>query len=157
MNLFYMVKEKNFFMKLISWFVKEQKRDYDWEEDEEEFNKFLERTRRRMEKISEAQRATSHEARAQVALMFEEAYTQKKMVEANRSLKFATWVLAVATIAFTVGTVYGASELNKTIQIALQILVGFLAIGLAWGILKAIWKFVRFISRSTKTNSDDKK
>ena len=139
-------KNKNVWRKFVQWY----KQDPDEKQEEEEFDEFLSKVEKRMNRIKSAQRAETHQARAEVALMFENAYTQRKMVEANNSLKAATWVLAVATIAFTIGTVYGIMELNKMIQVALQIFIGIIVIGLALFVLKGIWNFIKFIYKIFK-------
>lgn len=129
--------------KIVEWY----KSDPNEKEEEKEFDEFLAKVEKRANKISAAQKATTHEGRAQVALMFESAYTQKKITEANDSLKTATWFLAIATIVLAVGTVYGVEELNKYIQIALQIGFGIIIIYLIFYVLKGIWKGIKFIAK----------
>lgn len=138
---------KTIWRNLITWYTE----DPNEREEEEDFNEFIRKVEKRMDKIDAVQTARTHEARAQVALMFENAYTQKKIVEANNSLKAATWILAIATMAFTVGTVYGVAELNNVARIALQIVVGIIVIGLALFVLKGIWNIIKFISKKLKS------
>ena len=101
------------------YLVKWNKQDPDEKAQDEEFGEFLQKIEKRMDRIKAAQKAQTQEGRAQVALMFEQAYTQRKIAEFNRNLQVATWVLAIATIALVVGEVYGAEELNKTFQFVL--------------------------------------
>lgn len=134
-------KLKSGWNNLVKWY----KQDPDERAEQEEFEAFLDKIEKRMNKIKVAQKAETHEARAQVALMFENAYTQRKIAEANKNLQVATWILAVATIALVVGDVYGATELSKTSQVALQFVLGLLVIGLVLAILRGIWKFIWWV------------
>jgi uncharacterized transporter YbjL len=134
-------KLKSVWEYLIKWY----KQDPDEKAEEEEFGEFLEKVEKRMDRIKAAQKAETHEARAQVALMFENAYTQRKIAEANKKLQIATWILAFATIALVVGDVYGSSELSRTFQVALQFILGILVIGLALGVIRGIWKFIKWV------------
>lgn len=141
-------KTKKLWEKFSQWY----KQDPDEKAEEEKFDIFLAKIENRMNKIKSAQNAETHQARAEIALLFENAFTQRKMVDANNSLKTATWVLAVATIAFTIGTVYGITELNKTVQISLQFIVGVVVFLLALYVLKGIWNVGKFVSNLVRKN-----
>lgn len=129
---------KKAWQKIMGWY----KEDPNEKQETEEFEKFLIRCNKRKEMIIKHFGIIRGDPE-QMALSVENAYTQKKISEANNSLMVATWVLAVATIAFTVGTVYGVSELNNAIRIALQIIAGIIVIGLGLVVVKGIWRIIR--------------
>jgi hypothetical protein len=135
----------NTFKNIWKWIKKNRNENSEESLEEEEYDKFLLKIEKRMDKIKGARKAQTHEARAQIGLMVENAYTQKKMVDVSNSLREATWILALATIAFTIGTVYGVAQLNNIMMIALQI-IGLLIIALlAFVVLKGIWKIVKLL------------
>ena len=103
-----------------------------------------------MDNIEAAQSASTPEGRAQVALMFENAYTQKKITEANNTLVKYTIVLAMETIALVITNAYGASGLENTISELVRGFLGVIVIiavlwvigAFAW-IIKLFWKICR--------------
>ena len=134
-------KIKTNFASFIKWY----KENSSAKKEEKEFEEFLLKIEKRMDKVGVAKKAKTIEAKAEIALMFENAYTQRKMIEVNNSLKSAIWVLCVAIVAFTIGSVYGVSQLNKVSFFVLQIVTFFLAIGLSIWILRGIWDFITWI------------
>ena len=131
-------KENKFWKKIGEFFTK----DVDEEEEEEEFEKFSKIIENRMNKIPATQRCNTQEGRAQVALMIENAYTQKKISEANKKLGTATWILAIATIALVIGSIYGKETLNATAQISIYILGLIIILTLGIYVIKVIIKFL---------------
>jgi len=96
---------------ILKWIKESRRKNSDEALEEKEFEKFIAKVEGRMDKISAAQKATTQEARAQVALMFENAYTQKKLSEVNNSLRTATWILAIATGIFAYVAIF--DSINK--------------------------------------------
>lgn len=125
--------------------VKGYKKDYDEIAEEEEFEKYLLKVEGRMNKIQAAQKAENHKDRAEIALMVENAYTQKKIIEANQSLKDATWILAIATGIFAYVAVIDSINSNSIIS-NLKTLGGvillIILIGLVFNILIKVIKFI---------------
>ncbi len=120
------------------------KKDPDEEAEEEEFEEFLSKCSKRMSKLTKHFGIIRGDS-MHMALLVQNVYTQKKMVEANNSLKIATWILALATISLTIGTVYGVTELNNTLRIWLQFLIGILVLALALWTIKGFYNFIKFI------------
>jgi len=117
-------------------------------EEEKEFEEFIKKIESRMNKISAAQKAQTHESRAQVALMFENAYIQKKLSEENTSLKSATWILAIATGALVYVTIIDSKNsplIIQNLQGVVGILAFILAIGLVTGVLILLWKIIKIL------------
>ena len=140
---------KNQWDKFVKWY-KETPEEKEERKEEQEYSEFIKKVEKRMDKVSAAQKAPTHEARAQVALMFENVYTQKKITEANKTMGKATIVLAIATIALVITTAYGASGLEKTIGEFIRGLLGIIIIiailwvigAFAW-VIKLFWKIFR--------------
>lgn len=121
------------------------KEDSEEKEEDENYDKFIKRTEKRMDKIFAAQKADTHEGRARIALMFENAYTQKQISKANKTLGRATTILAIATIALVISSAYGAIGLEKAINETAKALIVILFIGLilwALGILGKAFKLI---------------
>ncbi len=138
-------KEKNKFKEPWKKFIEWYKEDPEEREKEKEFDKFLEEVEKRAAKIPAAQKAETHEARAQVMLMFENAYTQRKITEANQTMGRATIILAIATIALVITSAYGAQGLEKAFNETTQVFIVLFFIGIilwALGILGKITKFL---------------
>jgi hypothetical protein len=130
--------------KFVKW-CKETDEEKEREREEKEYNDFIKKVEKRMDKISVAQKATTHEGRAQVALMFENAYTQKKITEANKTMGNATIVLAIATIALVITEAYGIFGLENTI---IELIMGFVGIIIIVVILWVIRAFAWIIKRT---------
>ena len=110
--------------------------------EEEEFEKFIAKVEKRMDKILAAQKATTHEGRAQVALMFENAYTQKKLSDVNDSLRNATWILAFATGLFAWTALLESPYKDYMVGTIGNIVGIVLLIGISLGIINLIWKMI---------------
>lgn len=135
--------------KFIRWW-NETPEEKEEKKEDEEYKKFIRKVESRMDNIEAAQSASTPEGRAQVALMFENAYTQKKITEANKTMGKATIVLAIATIALVITNAYGASGLENAV---VELVKGFLGViiiiavlwvvgAFAW-IIKFFWKIFR--------------
>lgn len=118
--------------------------------EEEKYEEFIKKVEKRMDKSFSVNQATTREGRARVALMFENAYTQKKIVEANKILGTATIVLAIATTALVITIAYGTSGLEKTINEIIRGIFAFIVvIAIIWVIggfallIKLFWKIFR--------------
>ncbi len=132
---------KNQWNKFVKWY-KESPEEKEEREEEQEYDEFIKKVEKRMDKVSAAQKAPTHEGRAQVALMFENAYTQKKITEANKTMGKATIVLAIATIALVITTAYGASGLENSIS---EIIRGFFGLAIIIAVLWVIGAFAWMI------------
>ena len=102
---------KDLFRKVKEWYQK----DSEEKKEEEEFDRYIAKFHDRMYKIPIAQTALTHEGRAQIAIMIENAYTQKKISEATTTMGRATLILAIATVALVITAAYGAQGLETAI------------------------------------------
>lgn len=117
--------------------------------EEENFDEFIDRIEKRMDRIPLARKAETHESRAQVALMFENAYTQKKITEASVGMKNATWLLATATVIFayvaiidSANTVTIITVLKNVFFLIVAVFLGWVMLLMAFDGLKFLFKFV---------------
>jgi len=141
---------KNKIKKITKWIWNKITEDPDEVLEKEEYDKFASILAKRVRNLHDHFGTIRAQDPLQLALLIENVRTQKQITQANESLKFATWILAIATIAFTIGTVYGKSELDSVLLIALQIIVGFVALGLAYFVLKGIFKGFKHIIKFLK-------
>jgi len=135
--------------KIINWLWRYANK-YSSEETEEDFIEFLEDYKKRLNKIKEVYHPKDNDELKQISLAFNNVYTQRQMVQANKNLSLATWVLAFATIAFSISTIWGQNQALKAVTIGLQIVFILFIIAIVSGILTAIndrilRPFVRFI------------
>jgi len=138
--------------KIKNWWNKLQEEGSEEFLEDQEFDKFAQRMEKRMNKISSVKKAETHEKAAQLALMFENAYTQKKMTKATDGLKFATWILALATGIFAWTTImdspnsgYYIANLQGIATLILLIIIGWIALNILWSIIKFIWQISKNI------------
>ncbi len=140
---------KNKWNRFVKWLTETDEEKEERKEDEE-YSEFIKKVEKRMDKVSAAQRAPTHEGRAQVALMFENAYTQRKITEANKTMGKTTIILAIATIALVITEAYGVSGLENTFNGIVEGIVGVIIIiailwvvgAFAW-MIKLFWKIFR--------------
>lgn len=116
---------------------------------EEDFSEFLKEYKKRQTEIKEVYHPKNDEELKGVALAFSTSYTQKQMALATDSLKNATWILALATIAFTLSQLIGPNQtltlISQLIVVLLWIIVIFIGISFVINIVKFIVRF--FISK----------
>ncbi len=111
----------------------------------QDYDKFIKKVEKRMDKISLAKKANTREGMAQIALMFENAYTQKKITESNKTIGRATIVLAIATTALVIATAYGATGLENAFSEFLEGLIGVIVIiAILWIIGALTWMIKLF-------------
>jgi len=134
----------------IKWVFSKIKEDPSESLEEEEYNEFALKIAKRVKTLPNYFGTIRADDPLELALLIENARTQKKITEANESLKVATWILAVATVAFTVGTIYGVVELNKVFEIALQIILGFIVLGLGVKLVKGFLPMINFLIKWVK-------
>ena len=135
---------KNQLDKFVKWY-KETPEEREEREEEREYEKFIKKVEKRIDKVSVARKASTHEERAKVALMFENAYTQKKITEANKTMGKATIVLAIATIALVIATAYGSSGLESTFGELVKGLLGLIVIvAILWVLGGFTWIIKKF-------------
>jgi len=115
--------------------------------EEKEYDEFASKIAKRIKNLHKHFGTIKAEDHLQLALLIENVRTQKKITESNESLKAATWILAISTIAFTVGSIYGVTELNNLLGNVLWFVVGLAVIGLTAFVLKGVWNIVKFVIR----------
>jgi len=116
--------------------------------EEEEFNEYIKKIESRMDRIPSARKAPTWESRAQVALMFENAYTQKKITEVSNSLRNATWILAIATLIFAYTALVDSgnkgliiTDIKNVLNLFVLIIIGIVFIEIFKKLIKFIFKF----------------
>lgn len=140
--------------KVINWLWK-YANNPDYSQEDEDFGELLEDYKKRLHKIKEVYHPKDNDELKQIALSFDNAYSQRKMIEANNSLKLATWVLALATIGFTIKEIWGAEKASGLIYNIFAVIVpGFMIIILIGAGLfivnKIIKMIIKFLMRGTK-------
>lgn len=131
------------------------------EEKREERRKFISRVQELKDDLIYDLDSASETEKMQIALMLENTYTQSKITQASQGLKWATWVLAGATIIFTWVNIVNSpytSEIWQTLrnigEIMLFVFVGFIAFVL---VKNAVVSFVRWIIKLIKNRKRRKK
>ena len=132
------------------WLLNKIIEDSDAISDEEEYKEFVSKIARRVKALPDNFGIIRADDPLQLALLIENAHIQKKITEANESLKIATWVLAFATIAFTIGTIYGVVELNKVFEVILQGIVGIIILVLGVKLVKGFLPMINFLIKWVK-------
>lgn len=87
----------------------------EYSREDKDFEELLEDYQKRLNKIKEVYHPKDDNELKQIALSFDNIYSQRKIVEANNGLKWATWVLAFATIIFAAKELWGAEETTSFI------------------------------------------
>jgi hypothetical protein len=139
-------KTKSYLNRLIQWY---NNLDPDEKSEQEEFELFLKKYDERRNKIARMYKLPPENLN-ELSLSFENAYTQRKISEANKSLKIATWVLAAATIALVIGEVYGATKLENTLETFSYLILIIILIGLSYVVFEGILKFIIFVWKKMK-------
>ncbi|MFH1840166.1 MAG: hypothetical protein ABH849_03380 [Nanoarchaeota archaeon] len=111
---------------------------------EGEFLEFLDDYKEREEAIKKYYPSMKDDELKRIAVSFNTAYLQRKMVESNSSLKIATWVLAISTIIFTTINLLGA---KATQGILAPILQGGLIFFITLAIVAFVWTLVKISSK----------
>jgi len=135
------------------WFLKNQRKNSDEYFEEEEFDKHVEKILARMNRNPLVKGAGTREDRAQIALMVENSFTQKKMTEVNNSLKIATWFLAIATLIFAYTVLVDSPNKGLILGNLIKILDIFFIIGIVifiYGILNIFYRFIIRIMKKKK-------
>ncbi|MBM3234237.1 hypothetical protein FJZ19_04045 [Candidatus Pacearchaeota archaeon] len=135
------IKEKNLWIRIKEWW----NRNPDEIEEEKEFERYLEKVEKRIEKINIAKNAKTYGDRIQTCMMVENAYTQRKISEANKNLQNATWLLALATGILAYATIMSSPD-QELIMGKLQGIVVILMVIILIGITTSIvYKIIKFI------------
>jgi hypothetical protein len=111
-------------------------------ESEEEFEEFLNNYEQRTKRIKQLYPNRTNLDINNIALSLENAYNQKQISEANKGLKVATWILAFATIAFTIATIWGASTAGSIVTGIFRVLVVIVAILVLFWLALTILAFI---------------
>lgn len=115
--------------------------------DEEDFEEFLKEYKERLNKIKEVYHPKDYDELKHIALSFHNNYTQREMVNTNKSLQLATWILAIATILFTVSEIWGSGTANNVTRIMAQFVLGFFILFVVGSILSIL---ITWIKRAIK-------
>ena len=133
--------------KLLLWLSKySNSKEYDSEE--EDFEEFLKEYKKRKDKIKDIYHSKNNEESKQIPLLFLNSYGQRKMVDANKNLVIATWILALATIIFTISHVWGATAASNIIDIGFKILLVLSFVVFIGLILRLVNRWIKKIIKS---------
>lgn len=109
----------------------------------EDFIEFLKDYKKRLSKIKEIYEPKDDIELKQVALSFHNAYSQESIVKANKNLTLATWVLALATIAFAISAIWGSDTANNFVQIGFKVLIAIIFVAVFVGVIQFIIEILR--------------
>lgn len=131
--------------KLKNWWIKNQEKSTERYIEREEMKKELEEYKKDIDAIYDSSVMDFQERTPEKASLIQNMIIQRKLIETNKNLNNATWILAIATGLFTWATIIdspNSSYLWTTLQGISTLIVYFIMIIL---ILAFVWRILTLV------------